>query len=202
MLGAILIAIYCYYQYVAIKYYSEGYDRDNPNRPPDPARLGHDTSWRGIATMGALGLAGSYFGGEAIGGFADTAFNHLHLPTVPTAAGLAVFAGMSEYVIVLTAHRRGEIGIALSNVFGGITQVQTLLVPFCLAIIAVFALGTGDLVRFSLPINLQTIFLFLLQFPLVYVLLAYLEDDHTLSNLDAAAMTGIYALALYFLFSA
>ena len=42
----------------------------------------------------------------------------------------------------------------------------------------------------------------ILLFPLIYVLLQYLEDDHTLSNLDAAAMTAVYGLLLYFLFTA
>ena len=200
MLSLVFIAIYCYYQYVSIKYYAEGYGADSPSHPPAPGRLGHDTRWRAIMLMGLLGLAGSYFGGEAIGAFADTTLHELKWPTVPTAAALAFFAGIAEFVIVWQAHRRGEIGIALSNVFGGITQVQTLLLPFSLGIIAIFALLTGS-ATYSLPIDAQTTLLMILQFPMLYVLLQYLKEDHTLNNLDAASMTAIYALLLYFLFT-
>lgn len=202
VLSAVFIAIYAYYQYVSVKYYAEGYGADSPHHPPAPGRLGHDTRWRAIALMGLVGVAGSYFGGESVGAFAETALDKLHWPTIPTAAGLAFFAGMAEFVIVWQAHRRGEIGIALSNVFGGITQVQTLLLPFCLGIIAAFALATGDTRIYSLPITLQTTLLMILQFPTLYVLLEYLREDHTLNNLDAASMTGIYGLLLYFLLTA
>lgn len=201
VLSIVFIAIYCYYLFVLIRYYAEGNEQDSPNHPPDPNRLGHDTSLWGIGSMGILGMVGAYMGGDAVGAFADTALHQLHLPTIPTAAALAFFAGISEEVIVWTAHRRGEISIALSSVFGGITQVQTLLLPFCMGVIGVFALATGsDL--YGLPINPQTILLMLLQFPMLYVLLEYLREDHTLNNLDAASMTGIYALLLFFLFTA
>jgi Ca2+/Na+ antiporter len=102
---------------------------------------------------------------------------------------------------VWKAHRRGELGIALSNVFGGMTQVMFLLLPFSLLAIAAFGAVTGS-AAFAIPINVQTTLLMLLLFPLFYVLLEYVSEDHTLSNLDAAAMTGIYLLLLYFLFTA
>ena len=151
--------------------------------------------------MFLLGVAGSYFGGESIGGFADTALNSLGLPVIPTASGLAFFAGISEYIIVYKSHRRGELGIALSNVFGGMTQVMFLLLPLSMIVIAVFGAVSGAPI-YAIPITTGTTMLMLLLFPLFYVLLQYIEDDHTLSNLDAAAMTGIYILLLYFLFTA
>lgn len=200
VIGGILIAIYYYYLLTLVRYYGEGHDNEE-SMPPDPERLGHDTSWSGIVSMFVLGLVGSYCGGEAIGGFAETALNGLGLPTIPTAAALAFFAGISEYIIVYKSHRRGELGIALSNVFGGLTQVLFLLLPFGLIVIGLGGLITGD-AKFAIPVNVVTIMLLLLLFPLFYALHQYIEQDRTLSNLDAAGMTGIYVLLLYFLFTA
>ena len=91
-----------------------------------------------------LGVLGSYAGGELIGGFADIAITHLGLPTIPTAAALAFFAGVSEYIIVVKSHRRGELGIALSNVFGGMTQVMFLLLPFVFHVIGVLGMSAAQ----------------------------------------------------------
>ena len=201
LLGAILIAIYGYYLYSLIRYYAEGEEQEDPSHPPDPDELGHDTRWASIAVMFGLGAAGSYFGGEAIGGFADTALNGLGLPTIATASALAFFAGISEYIIVYKAHRRGELGIALSNVFGGMTQVLFLLLPFSLVVIAVLGISTGSPV-YAIPISSETIMLMLLLFPLLYVLLQHMQEGQALSNLDAVAMTAVYVLLLYFLFTA
>lgn len=201
VVGIVLTIVYGYYTYTLVRYYSEAEEEENPSVPPDPDRLGHDTSWRAISLMFVLGLVGAFIGGEAIGGFADTALNQLGLPVIPTAAGLAFFAGISEYIIVLKAHSRGELGIALSNTFGGITQVMFLLLPFTMIVIALLAFRTGQAI-YSIPIDTNTTLLMLLLFPLFYVLLGYLEKDHTLNNLDAASMTGIYGILLYFLFTA
>ena len=200
VIGVILIAIYGYYLLTLVRYYGEGRDNEE-SMPPDPERLGHDTSWSAIVSMFVLGLLGAYCGGEAIGGFAETALKDIGLPTIPTAAALAFFAGMSEYIIVYKAHRRGELGIALSNVFGGLTQVFFLLLPFGLIVIGIGGLATGD-AKFAFPVSVVTIMLILLLFPLFYALHQYIEQDRTLSNLDAAGMTGIYVLLLYFLFTA
>lgn len=198
-IGSILMAIYAYYILTLMQYYSEGKD-DKESMPPDPHRLGHDTSWRGIGTMFLLGMVGAYCGGESIGAFADTALKHLGLPTIPTAAALAFFAGISEYIIVYKSHRRGELGIALSNVFGGLTQVMFLLLPFGMLVIGLAGLlGKGS--HFVVPINIATMLLMLLLFPLFHTLHQYVEQEKALTNLDAAGMTGIYLLLLYFLFS-
>jgi Ca2+/Na+ antiporter len=199
-IGAVLIVIYGYYLMTLVRYYGEGQD-DDDSVPPDPHRLGHDTSWWGIGSMMATGIVGAYCGGEAIGRFADTAIEALGLPMIPTAAGLALFAGVSEYIIVYKSHRRGELGIALSNVFGGLTQVMFLLLPFGMVVIGLAGYVTGD-PKFVVPVNAVTILLVLLLFPLFYVLHQCMEQGKSLSNLDAAAMTGIYLLLLYFLFTA
>ncbi len=198
-IGLILIIIYGYYLLTLVRYYGEGKD-DMDSVPPDPARLGHDTTWFGVGSMMMTGMLGAYCGGEAIGTFAGTAIKELGLPMVPTAAGLALFAGLSEYIIVYKSHRRGELGIALSNVFGGLTQVMFLLLPFGLVVIGIAGLVTGSPV-YVVPVNAVTILLMLLLFPLFYALHQCMQQDKSLSNLDAAAMTGIYLMLLYFLFT-
>lgn len=198
LIGIILIVIYAYYVLMLVRYYSEGKD-DAESVPPDPENLGHDTSWNGIAIMFLLGILGAYCGGDSIGGFAETALNSIGLPTIPTAAMLAFFAGISEYIIVYKSHQRGELGIALSNVFGGLTQVMFLLLPFALLVIGITGLATGSAV-YSIPINISTCLLMLLLFPLFHTLHQYLEQEKSVNNLDAASMTGIYILLLYFLF--
>src|SRR5687768_12251812 len=166
-------------------------------KPDDPHTQGHPIGWGGIIGLLALGIVGAVLGGESVSAFADTAINSFRLPEIPTAIGLAFFAGVSEYVIVYKAHRKGELGIALSNVFGGVTQVMFLVFPFTLLVIGLY--GVFGSAHHTIPINFTTTMLVLLLFPLFFVLLEYLEEDHTLSNLDAAAMTGIYVILLYVL---
>ncbi len=199
MIAFVLIGIYSYYLVTLVRYYGEGEDDEESHRA-DPHRLGHDTSWSAIGTMFALGVVGAYCAGEAIGAFAETALGSLGLPTIPTAAALAFFAGMSEYIIVYKSHRRGELGIALSNVFGGMTQVMFLLLPFGLLVIGAVGLATGD-AAYAIPMTGATMMLMLLLFPLFYALHSYISQEKTLSDLDAASMTGIYLLLLYFLFT-
>ena len=198
-IGVVLMATYVYYIVTLVQYYGEGKD-DRESVPPDPHILGHDISKRGIVFLFALGMFGAYAGGESVGAFAETALNRLQLPTIPTAAALAFFAGISEYIIVYKAHRRGELSVALSNVFGGMTQVMFLLLPFGMITIGLMGvLGMGA--QFVIPINTVTLLLMLLLFPLFYALHQYVEQEKSLTNLDAFAMTGIYLLLLYFLFT-
>jgi len=199
-IGAVLLLIYGYYIRTLVQFYGEGKD-DVESVPPDPDRLGHDTRWPSIVGMFALGIVGAYAGGESIGAFAETALGQLGLPTIPTAAALAFFAGLSEYIIVYKSHRRGELGIALSNAFGGLTQVMFMLLPFSMIVIGLFGTVTGR-PEFAVPVTSATLLLMLLLFPLFYVLHEYLEQEKNISNLDAAGMTGIYLLLLYFLFTA
>jgi Ca2+/Na+ antiporter len=199
VIAFVLIGIYSYYLVTLVRYYGEGED-DAESHRADPHRLGHDTSWSAIGWMFALGTLGAYCAGEAIGAFAETALGSLGLPTIPTAAALAFFAGMSEYIIVYKSHRRGELGIALSNVFGGMTQVMFLLLPFGLLVIGVVGMVTGN-ASYAIPLTSVTMMLMLLLFPLFYALHQYISQEKTLSDLDAASMTGIYLLLLYFLFT-
>ncbi len=194
-IAAVLFSIFAYYLHTLMKYYAGGKEE---HRPVDPHTLGHPTDWKGIVGLLLLGVLGSVLGGESVSAFAEQALHTFNLPTVVTGLILAFFAGISEYVIVFKAHRRGELGIALSNVFGGITQVMFLVVPYTFLTIGLFSLVTGD-PRYLVPIDFTTTSVMILLFPLFFVLLQYIEEDHTLSNLDAAAMTGIYLLLIYVL---
>ena len=193
--AVIMFTIFGFYLYSLIRYYAGSKEE---HLPADPHTLGHPTEWKGILGLFLLGIVGSMLGGESVSSFAEDALHAFSLPAVVTGLILAFFAGISEYVIVFKAHRRGDLGIALSNVFGGITQVMFLVVPYTFFMIGFFNLLTGD-PRYVVPIDFTTTSIMVLLFPLFFVLLQYIEEDHTLSNLDAAAMTGIYLLLIYVL---
>ncbi|MCB0406588.1 MAG: cyclic nucleotide-binding domain-containing protein [Bdellovibrionales bacterium] len=199
VIGGVLIAIYAYYFHTLVRYYREGHDSPS-SLPPDPDELGYDTRWGMIVLYFFFGILGSYCGGEAIGEFAEITLANAEIGKIGTSAILAFFAGISEYIIVYKSHRRGELGIALSNVFGGMTQVMFLLLPFGLLLTGIMGL-MGIAGEFYLPIAPTTILLFLLLFPLFYTLHQYLEQNSRISNLGAAGMSGIYLLLLYFLFT-
>jgi len=194
IVAIIMFAIFGAYIRSLVRNFSHS---EESEQPADPHTQGHPTALGGIIGLLVLGIVGAVLGGESVSAFADTAINSFKLPEIPTAIGLAFFAGVSEYVIVYKAHRKGELGIALSNVFGGVTQVMFLVFPFTLLIIGLYGIFGSS--AHTIPINFTTSMLVLLLFPLFFVLLEYLEEDHTLSNLDAAAMTGIYVLLLYVL---
>lgn len=82
-----------------------------------------------IFLMLSLGILGAFLGGERVAKFAAITIDQLELSGIVAAIILAVFAGMSEYVILWTSHRKGEYGIALANAFGGIAQLLFLIVP-------------------------------------------------------------------------
>ncbi len=188
LIALILFAIFAFYMHSLMKYYAHAGPGERAGLL-SPAR--YRVSWAAIMTMFALGALGAFAGGEAVSGFASIALDRLSLPQVPTALILAFFAGVSEYVIVYKAHRRGDLGLALSNVFGGITQVMFLVFPFTLAVIA--------LLGGSIPISFTSTIVLLLLFPVFFVLFEYLEEDHTLNNLDAAGMVGLFVLTVYVL---
>jgi hypothetical protein len=147
-----------------------------------------------------LGLFGAFAGGEQVSSFAATMIRDLDLNPILTAFMLAVFAGMSEYVILWQSHRKNEYGIALANAFGGITQVMFLILPFTLLSIAVYQVFVNSQhpelpLQFSLAITFMLLFLF----PTFYTLSSLLEKDHTLGILDTVIMTGIFVLLIMLL---
>jgi Ca2+/Na+ antiporter len=196
IVGSVLMAIFGFYLHTLVKYYAAS---DGASEDEGPRHGGEYANWKAIGTFAALGVIGAVLGGESVSHFAEVALEHFHLSDVQAAIALALFAGVSEYVIVYKAHRRKEYGIALANVFGGITQVMFLVFSFTLLVIGVFTL-TGRITE-GIPINFQTTALLMLLFPVFFVLFELIESDHTLDNLDATAMTSIYILILYLLLS-
>jgi hypothetical protein len=192
VVGFVLLAIYAAYTVTLIRYYrldeSIG-DAVTDRRAP---------SWAPIGLLFAVGMIGSWVGGGAVVGFADTAINELNLAPIPTAAALSFFAGSSGYLVLWKAHRRRTYDLALSHVFGGISQAMFVSLPLALVFTAIWSFVAGS-AEHVIPITLETALLMVLMFPLFYVLHEYMNETHPLNHLNIVALTGIYALLLYFL---
>lgn len=144
-----------------------------------------------------LGILGAFLGGERVAEFASLAIDGLGVNGIVAAIILAGFAGMSEYVILWTSHRKQEYGIALANAFGGIAQVLFLIVPFTFCAIAYYQVfvnpGHDD---FPIFFTVPNILLMLFLFPTLHTLAALLEKDHTMDILDTIIMFAIVGLLL------
>jgi Ca2+/Na+ antiporter len=190
IIAVVLFSVFALYLHTLIRHHAAAPDHDH----------GHETAsyapWGKIAALFVVGVVGAVIGGDAVSAFADDAINNFKLASIPTAILLAFFAGVSELVIIYKSHRRQQLAIALSNAFGGVAEVMFLVVPFTLLMIGVFALVTGNPL-YSVPVNFTTTTLVLLIFPVFFVLLQYLRNEHTFSVLQAGSMTGLYVLLLY-----
>lgn len=155
-----------------------------------------------IVLLFIAGIFGAFVGGHEISGFATTLIKDLEINPILTALVLALFAGMSEYVILWQSHRKQEYGIALANAFGGITQVMFLVLPFTLLYIALYQafLNPGH-PELPLEFSISNIFLLLFLFPTFYTLSSLLEEDHTLGILDTTIMTCIFLFLIVLLIS-
>jgi len=158
------------------------------------------SSFATIALFFLAGLAGAFLGGEQVSSFAETMIQDLAINPILTAFILAVFAGMSEYVILWQSHHKREYGIALANAFGGITQVMFLVLPFTLLSIAFYQhfINPGH-PELPLEFSLAVSFLLLFLFPTFYTLTSLLEEDHTMGILDTVIMTGIFLFLIVLL---
>jgi Ca2+/Na+ antiporter len=207
LVGAILLAIFAVYVVKLVREYAreESEVRETLELSEDEVERRRAMVYQGVEAsplpvvgwLLAAGVIGAFVGGERVAAFAQLALDDLGLNHLLTALILAGFAGMSEYVIVYQAHRKGEHGIALANAFGGITQVMFLVVPATLLAIAAYQGWTGA-AHTDLPLafSLSNTFLLLFLFPTFFVLLELLEEDHTLGILDTVIMTAIVALLI------
>lgn len=148
----------------------------------------------------ALGIMGAFLGGERVARFAELAIEDLNINYILAAVILSAFAGMSEYFILWTSHRKQEYGIALASAFGGITQLLFLIVPFTLASIAIYQVFINPAhpdfpIAFSVPNILLVVFLF----PTFHTLAALLENDHTMGVLDTTIMIALIGLLILLL---
>jgi hypothetical protein len=153
-----------------------------------------------IMLLLAIGVLSAFWGGESIADFASLSIQDMGLSGIVAAMILAGFAGMSEYVILWTSHRKKEYGIALANAFGGIAQLMFLIVPFTFLAIAYYQAFVNPThpelpILFSLPNILLLIFLF----PTLHTLASLLENDHTMDILDTTIMVTLVGLLLILL---
>lgn len=153
-----------------------------------------------IMLLLAIGVLSAFLGGESIADFASLSIQDMGLSGIVAAMILAGFAGMSEYVILWTSHRKKEYGIALANAFGGIAQLMFLIVPFTFLAIAYYQAFVNPThpelpILFSLPNILLLIFLF----PTLHTLASLLENDHTMDILDTTIMVTLVGLLLILL---
>lgn len=147
-----------------------------------------------------LGILGSFLGGERVAEFATLTIDELGLSGVVAAIILAGFAGMSEYVILWTSHRKQEYGIALANAFGGIAQLLFLIVPFTFLAIAFYqGFINPDHPELPLLFSVPNILLLIFLFPTFHTLAALLQNDHTMDILDTTIMFVIVGLLLMLL---
>lgn len=162
----------------------------------------HASSWPLIGAYLLVGVIGAALGGEQVAEFAQVAIQDLALNPMVTALVLAGFAGMSEYVILWQSHRRGEYGIALANSFGGITQVMFMVLPFTLISIGIYGawINPGH-PELPLQFTFSSMLLLLFLFPMLFVLIELLEEDHTLGILDTTIMAAIFLLLIALLLS-
>jgi hypothetical protein len=209
-ISIVLLAIFIVYLYKLVTSYAEEEaevrenlsmsEKDIEARLDIVYRYVKPSSFTAITVLFATGLFGAFVGGELISRFAATMVHDLQINPILTALILAIFAGMSEYVILWQSHRKQEYGIALANAFGDITQVMFLVLPFTLIGIAVYQFffnpGHPDL---PLNFSLSNIFLLLFLFPTFYTLSSLLEEDHTLGMLDTVIMTGIFLFLIVLL---
>lgn len=162
----------------------------------------HESSWLLICWYLLIGILGATLGGEQVSVFAEFAIRDMQVNHMVAALVLAGFAGMSEYVILWESHRKGEVGIALANAFGGITQVMFLVLPFTLIAIGCFQLwGNSGHPELPLLFSLSNMLLLLFLFPMLFVLIELLREDHTLGVLDMTIMVAIFLLLIALLLS-
>jgi len=159
-----------------------------------------DESLGRMSLLFGVGTAAAFIGGHMVAVFAETILHRVHLSPVRASLVLAFFAGIAEIFILVDSHRKGEYEIALSNAFGGITQVKFLVFPFTLLLIGLMQwLGDVPAGFIGIPINHTVTVIMMMLFPVFFVLFELMQDGHTLSNFDAAAMFGLFILIIYFL---
>jgi hypothetical protein len=210
VLATIMLTIFGIYIYMLIKEYASDEEEVckalqlNSSQIKERIERTYDqvkrTSIANIVWLFVTGIGAAFIGGERVSEFAQTAIQELDVNPIAAAIILAAFAGMSEYVMLWRAHRKQQYNIALANAFGGITQVMFFVLPFTLLAIAIYQ-GVFGASHPELPLafSVSNVLLFALLFPNFYVLIALIEEDHTLGTLDTAIMASIFLLTILIL---
>lgn len=210
ILGAIMFCVFAVYMSRLVTSYASGEESVQQILELDDAEIEErragfygNVERTSVANIGFLLLTGSVMallGGERVSEFARVTIDDLGLNPIAAAICLAAFAGMSEYMILWRAHRKKLYGIALANAFGGITQVMFLVLPFTLCMIAGYQVFFApDPAATTIGFTLYNVLLFVLLFPTFYVLIALIEEDHTLGPLDTITMIAIFSVIVLIL---
>jgi Ca2+/Na+ antiporter len=209
-IGILLLLIFVVYLYRLVKSLSKEEDevqevlklteQEMADRQEMVFKNVQRSSLGNILWLLGLGILGSFLGGERVAEFASLAIKEIELSGIVAAFILAGFAGMSEYVLLWTSHRKKEYGIALANAFGGLAQLMFLIVPFTFIAIAFYQAFINPNhpelpILFSVPNILLLIFIF----PTFHTLATLLENDHTMDILDTTIMVVIVVLLLFLL---
>lgn len=212
VIGSLMLIIFIVYLYKLLQEYAKEEDQVSDALDLSDQQLEkrralvytrvHESSWALIVTYLIIGMLTAALGGEQVAEFAAIAIQDLQLNPMVTALVLAGFAGMSEYVILWQTHRKKEYGIALANSFGGITQVMFMVLPFTLIAIGVYQgwINPGH-PELPLMFSFSNMLLLLFLFPMLFVLVELLKDDHTLGILDTAIMVVIFLLLVVLMLS-
>lgn len=158
-----------------------------------------------IAGYGLIGLIGSVIGGHAVGNFADMLVVALEAAGYSEMIGaiiLSVFAATGAFAMIITAHRKGMVDVALAGASGQINQVPFVVLPLAFIQIAVFAqLGIIPPMEYGaiLPIDLETASVVIMAFPTMLILWKAVQDDGEVNWLETASMVAVFGLIIYFL---
>ncbi|MHA1907769.1 MAG: hypothetical protein ACW98Y_10785 [Candidatus Thorarchaeota archaeon] len=198
MFGGCLIAVFIAYLYTITKYYGKC---DPESQDPAVACKVHEPiTKKTVGVFLFFAAVGSLLGGEALAGFANYTTESIGLNFIQAALVLVLFAGLPEYIIVASSHRKEEIEIALSNAFGGIVQVFFVIFGFTLIAsgMHLYMSGLTD-AHHGVPIDLYSVVLVLFAFPTLFILRTKITDDAKINNLEAIAMIAVFIMMLYIL---
>ncbi len=162
-------------------------------------------TWGKIAGYGALGMFGSFLGGHAVGDFADvlvSALTRRGWSEMVGAIVVSLFSGIASYLMIASAHAKGKIDIALSNVSGAVTQMPFVVLPCVLIMLGGFS-QIGIIPKLPhggvLAIDHETTSVMLFAFPTLLVLRQSITDDGRVNRLETTIMVVLFGLIIYFL---
>jgi hypothetical protein len=160
---------------------------------------GAPKTYGGVLGLLALGVFGSFLGGESMSEVGDAivvSFPALGRMTV--ALILAVIAGIPTYVIVINAHVKKQPLIALSNTFGGLTQNLFNVMAFCCLMIAFFN-TIGVLDHVTIPITVATTLAVALIYPTYAILSRAIEDDGKFNWIEIVSLVALFGFLVFVL---
>jgi Sodium/calcium exchanger protein len=159
----------------------------------------------GIVACGAVGVLFSFFGGNAIGEFADKLVTVLVAKNYSEMIGaivVSLFSTVPSFLMIAAAHVKKKYDIALANVSGGVSQMPFVVLPATMLIMAALAwigaiphLPHGSV----LSIDLETTCAVLFGFPTLLILWKSVTDDGRVDTLETTGMVVVFTLVIYLL---